>query len=162
MNLHIEPTTRAHLDDLFEVKNDPAVLAWIPGDYPLDRQRFDAHQVPQADAGPTVDQAGYTIIVDGEVAGQIGHFSRHGTDHEVGYFVGERWWGRGVATDALRRFVAELRGLGFSGPLYATHAVENEASARVLAKAGFDEAGEVPFTMPDGTVVLDKKWVLRG
>ena len=48
------------------------------------------------------------------------------------YWLGREYWGRGVATDALRRFLAEIK----ARPLYARAAADNRASLRVL-KSGF-------------------------
>jgi RimJ/RimL family protein N-acetyltransferase len=56
----------------------------------------------------------------------------------VGYWIGREFWGRGVASEALRQFVAEIE----ERPLYAYVAVTNVASARVLEKAGFIGANE--------------------
>jgi len=62
-----------------------------------------------------------------------------------GYWVGREYWGRGVATKALARFVEEVS----TRPLYAHVAVRNVGSIRVLDKvwlptrsrAGGDGAG---------------------
>jgi RimJ/RimL family protein N-acetyltransferase len=74
-----------------------------------------------------------TIEVDGRIAGNMLKFDSFGNP-EVGYWLGRRWWGRGVATIALRLFLAELR----ERPLYAVVAVDNVASLRVLEKCGFE------------------------
>jgi RimJ/RimL family protein N-acetyltransferase len=52
---------------------------------------------------------------------------------EVGYWVGRDFWGRGLATKALKIFleIEETR------PLYGVVAVHNIASQRVLEKCGF-------------------------
>ena len=47
-----------------------------------------------------------TIAVDGEVVGIITSFDRDG-DHEVTYWIGRVFWGRGIATAALRAFLSE-------------------------------------------------------
>ncbi|HEX3553087.1 MAG TPA: GNAT family N-acetyltransferase [Thermoanaerobaculia bacterium] len=57
---------------------------------------------------------------------------------EVGYWFGEAWWGRGFATEALRR----LTGYAFESFQYerleAWVFATNPASARVLEKAGYE------------------------
>ncbi|HEX9648398.1 MAG TPA: bifunctional GNAT family N-acetyltransferase/(deoxy)nucleoside triphosphate pyrophosphohydrolase [Alphaproteobacteria bacterium] len=61
---------------------------------------------------------------------------------ELGYWFDPAFWGRGLATEAVRRMVA----FGFDtlglGELRAATLVGNPASARVLAKAGLIEVAE--------------------
>jgi RimJ/RimL family protein N-acetyltransferase len=56
----------------------------------------------------------------------------------VGYWIGREHWGRGVATAALRLFLAQLP----ARPLHAHVAKHNLASMRVLEKCGFRAVGE--------------------
>jgi len=73
-----------------------------------------------------------TIVVDGQVAGSIASYRQDG-ERDVGYWLGQSFWGRGIATEALRQFLAvEQR-----RPLYAFVAIQNVASRRVLEKCGF-------------------------
>ena len=73
---------------------------------------------------------------DGEVvgivkAGVVGHRA------QVGYVVSKPFWGRGFATSAVRQLVASLEASPNIKRIWATCALENRASARVLEKAGF-------------------------
>ncbi len=56
---------------------------------------------------------------------------------EIGYWLGERYWGQGIATEALRQMSA----LAFSDPhckkLFAPVLAPNKASMRVLEKCGY-------------------------
>ena len=58
---------------------------------------------------------------------------------EVGYWLGRAHWGRGIASRAVGELVARLRADGppHAGPLHAIVAHGNDASMRVLEKAGF-------------------------
>lgn len=100
----------------------------------------------------------FAIDVDGELAGGIG-YTRH-TDverigAEVGYWLGRAFWGRGIATAALRLLTArafaadpELR------RLWAVPFVTNIASARVLEKAGYTREGTLrQSAIKDGRVL---------
>jgi RimJ/RimL family protein N-acetyltransferase len=78
-----------------------------------------------------------TILVGGQVAGNIASFEQDGR-REVGYWIGRTFWGKGVATSALAAFL----GLEPARPLYAHVARHNIASRRVLEKCGFTVAGE--------------------
>jgi len=54
-------------------------------------------------------------------------------EREVTYWIGRSYWGRGIATSALRAFLTIDR----SRPLHARVAHDNVASHRVLEKCGF-------------------------
>lgn len=72
------------------------------------------------------------VLVGEHVAGNIVGFA-HGGEPHVGYWIGREYWGRGVATAALRAFLRQVR----TRPLYARVAKHNLASIRVLEKCGF-------------------------
>ncbi|HEU4328698.1 MAG TPA: GNAT family N-acetyltransferase [Roseiflexaceae bacterium] len=101
---------------------------------PADRAAFDAHW-SKIMANPAVVQR--TIVVDGEVAGNISRFEQFG-EPELSYWLGREHWGRGVATAALAAFLRLLS----ERPLYARVVKDNIASRRVLEKCGFAICGE--------------------
>jgi RimJ/RimL family protein N-acetyltransferase len=72
------------------------------------------------------------IVVDDDVVGTIGSWGDPG-EREVTYWIGRSYWGKGIATEALRAFLAVER----SRPLHAHVAADNVASRRVLEKCGF-------------------------
>lgn len=86
----------------------------------------------------------FVIDLDGQAIGGIGLVP--GTDiercsAEVGYWIGPGYWGRGIATGALRRICDyAFRDLGFLR-LFAVPIAWNAASFRVLEKAGFQREG---------------------
>ena len=103
-----------------------------------DRASFDAHWEKNILGNP--DAIAQTILVDGEVAGNVGSWAQEGT-RLVGYWIGKEYWGKGIASQALTQFldVVETR------PLYAHVAKHNIASRRVLEKCGFKVAAEDKF-----------------
>lgn len=91
-----------------------------------------------------------TILLDGEVAGNVVSFDQFGERH-VGYWLGREFWGRGVATEALSQYLRHER----TRPLYARVARHNTASIRVLEKCGFALSGEDEgFSVAPGDEVL--------
>lgn len=88
--------------------------------------------------------ANFAIVVDDEVVGGIG--LEPGTDifrrsAEVGYWLGEPFWGRGLATEALRA-VTEYAFKTFDICRLEAGVFEwNPASARVLEKVGYTLEG---------------------
>ena len=118
-------------DDLpifYEDQTDPEANR-IGGFTPRNREAFMAHWTKIL-ADPTVITR--TVLLDGEVAGNVVSFDRLG-HREVGYWIGRDHWGKGIATQAL----AQLLKLIEERPLYAHAATSNPASVRVLEKCGF-------------------------
>ena len=77
-----------------------------------------------------------TIVVEGQVVGNIGSWTSDGK-REIGYWIDRAFWGRGIATEALSAFLR----LEETRPLYAGVAKHNAASIRVLQKCGFTLLG---------------------
>ena len=83
----------------------------------------------------------FAIVVDGEAVGGIGYHMNDDaqrSDAELGYWLNESYWGRGIATAAVRAMTASM----FTAHtklhrIYAAPFAWNAASARVLEKAGF-------------------------
>lgn len=133
------------LDVFFDHQADPKAteMAAFPA---RDKDQFAAHWAKiRADDTAVVR----TIVADGMVAGNIGSWQQNG-QRLLGYWVGRAHWGRGVATEALARFVDELS----TRPLYAHVAVHNVGSIRVLEKCGFrrDRVQEAKAPAPDDGV----------
>ena len=89
-------------------------------------------------------QTNFAIDVGSQAIGGLGYVPGHDVERysaEVGYWLAEECWGRGITTDALIVFAnyafAELRLLR----LFALPLAENTASIRVLEKAGFELEG---------------------
>ena len=85
----------------------------------------------------------FAIVVDGKAVGSIGIFLRTDVERisaELGYFIGEKYWNRGITTDAVKQMV----GYAFTNflhlrKIYATPFDFNIASQKVLQKAGFEQ-----------------------
>ncbi len=86
------------------------------------------------------------IVVDGEPAGAIGiEFGRGKSEGsgEIGYWLGEELWGRGIASEAVR-LVTEYAFETLSLERIEAAVLEsNQASIRVLEKAGFSVYGRL-------------------
>ena len=61
---------------------------------------------------------------------------------EVGYWVGQPYWGQGFATEATKAALAWAFATFEMDAIRARHFVGNEASAQVLKKCGFTYTGE--------------------
>jgi RimJ/RimL family protein N-acetyltransferase len=157
----VKVTLRAVEDDdlpiLFENQRDAeanAMAAFGALD-PHDRAAFDEHwQRIRA----MEDVVVRTIEADGEVAGSISRWRDPALDApEISYWLGRSFWGRGVATQAVRQFLERLP----DPRLYGRVANTNPAQ-RVLEKCGFVVARtdrDVPAT--DGRLVDEAVLVLE-
>ncbi|MFF7354558.1 MULTISPECIES: GNAT family N-acetyltransferase [Streptomyces] len=105
------------------------MAAFGPED-PYDREAFAAYWRRVRNCSHVLR----TVLADGEVAGNAAVYGMAG-EREVTYWIDRAYWGRGVATAALRQLLA----LVAERPLYARAAADNAASLRVLGKCGFRE-----------------------
>ena len=82
-----------------------------------------------------------TDLESGELMGCISLMDIDAGQAELGYWVGVPFWGRGVATSALRAVVDHAFGDMGLLRLHARVLVRNAASARVLLRLGFIHTG---------------------
>lgn len=121
----------ADLAIFFAQQQEPAgmQMAAFTAKDPSDRAAFDSHWAKiRADAGVTLQ----TIVFQGEVAGTILCHGWFG-EPEISYWLGEAFWGKGIATAALKQFLTQLT----VRPLFARVAHDNIGSLRVLQKCDF-------------------------
>ncbi|MEU6349476.1 GNAT family N-acetyltransferase [Streptomyces sp. NPDC047072] len=130
MQIALREVHDSDLPVFFRQMNDPEALrmaAFTPKD-PADRDAFDAHwkRIRATDA------VHRTVLADGDVVGSAAVYGEPG-EREVTYWIDRAYWGRGIATAALRALVTEVP----ERPLYARAAADNAGSLRVLQKCGF-------------------------
>lgn len=122
--------------------NDPRVAAGLRDSFPAPYTVDDALrfiEVVQEKSGPRTD---WFIEVDGEVAGVMGLFIGEDVyryNAEIGYWLGHRFWGRGLMTRAIQWTVAYAWRALTVDRVYAEVFSTNAASYRVLQKCGFTE-----------------------
>ncbi|MEW2619793.1 GNAT family N-acetyltransferase [Streptomyces sp. NPDC048106] len=133
MEIALRTVQDGDLPLFFRQMTDPVALrmaAFGPED-PTDRHAFE-NRLKRVRASSDVLR---TVLADGRVAGSAAVYGEPG-EREVTYWIDRVYWGRGVATAALRALLAEVP----ERPLYARAAADNTASLRVLAKCGFRES----------------------
>lgn len=90
---------------------------------------------------PVRGEVRFAVELEGRLIGGAGFYRRPSGAAELGFWLGTPWWGYGYATEAARAVIvhglANRRLPGFS----SAHFVDNAASARVLAKLGFESVG---------------------
>jgi len=131
--VQIRAVQESDLPIFFEQQRDPLAnrMAAFPA---RDQETFRAHWAKiMKDNGIILR----TILFEGQVAGNLVSFVLS-HEREVGYWLGQEFWGKGIATLALAEFLRQIE----ERPLYARVAKHNIASFRVLEKCGFKLQGE--------------------
>ena len=95
-------------------------------------QRWENIKARQARLDARIDQGIRSCALTRNEAG----------DAELGYWIAEKRWGRGYATEAARALLATAAGLGHRR-IVSGHFTDNPASGAVLAKLGFRRTGTV-------------------
>ncbi|MBD2753958.1 GNAT family N-acetyltransferase [Spirosoma validum] len=154
----LRPWRLSDADTLVEHANNWAI--WLNL-----RDRFP-HPYTQADADWWVKFASETtpttilaIAVDGEAVGTIGmeiHTDIERCSAEVGYWLSEQHWRKGIMTAALRAFTTYAFDQFDLTRLYAVPFVRNEASVRILEKVGYQREGLMRRSVIKDGVVLDQ------
>ena len=124
----LRPVLEADLPILFEQQLDRDSVAMA--DYPSkDRGEFMRHWEGILKNRTTVARV---IVHKNKIAGHILCWKEK-YEQRVGYWLGRKFWGRGITSAALAELVREVK----IRPLYAHVANHNAASKRVLEKCGF-------------------------
>jgi ribosomal-protein-alanine N-acetyltransferase len=100
----------------------------------------------------------FCIDVDGSLVGTIGlHRGEdvHRLTAEMGYWLGEEFWGKGIMSEVVPAFVDYCFEKFSLTRMSATTYVSNPASARVLEKAGFVLEGRLQKNVVKEGKVLD-------
>lgn len=130
---------KADAESLAEHANNVNVAQYLRDRFPhpytsKDARAFLRHAVAARD--PT----NLAIEVDGTAAGAIGYVPGRDVERfsaEIGYWLGEAFWGRGIVTEALalvtRHAFEHMNYLR----LFALPFTDNAGSIRVLEKAGY-------------------------
>lgn len=104
------------------------------------------------------DTFAFAIDVDGKVVGSIGAF-RQGNIHcrtaELGYYLAEEYWGKGIMTAAVRQLCEKLFAETDIIRIFAEPFSYNTGSRRVLEKAGFQLEGILKSNAVKNGKVLD-------
>ena len=105
----------------------------------------------------------FCVEVDGELAGSIGVTLRddvYRKTAEIGYFIGEEYWGKGVATEAIKQMVNYLQKKFDIVRIYAEVFEFNKASMKALEKNGFYlECVRKKAAFKNNMIVDDCVWV---
>lgn len=121
--------------------------AWIAS-HAVEREAGTAHRFVVEHDGRMIG----TCDVD-EIANSTG---------DLGYWLDEAEWGRGLATEAARAVMAFSFGELALTRLTSGHAADNPNSGRILTKLGFARAGQTRvWSKPRGVEIDQMKYELK-
>ncbi len=134
--IHLRPVVQSDIGTFYEhLQHPPAqqMAAFIHKD-PSDRAAHDAHWARLLASDDITSRSIELAEPDSDpvLVGHIISFTMEG-DREITYWIDHRQWGRGIATEALRRFLPIEK----TRPLYGRAAMDNGSSVRVMEKNGF-------------------------
>lgn len=83
------------------------------------------------------DERPYAITLDGQFAGVVGFTFRSGEPPELGYWLGEPYWGKGIMSEAVKGLLEAAFATRLFPRISARALSSNAGSLNVLRKAGF-------------------------
>jgi RimJ/RimL family protein N-acetyltransferase len=157
-DLKVRSWRKADLESLLRHANNPRIAANLRDQFPypytrraaIDYLEFVREQNPERSfaiefAGEAVGGLGFQIGID------IARISA-----EMGYWIGESYWGRGFATQAARATSEWAFDEYKLTRIFALVFSHNTASIRVLEKAGFEREGLLQRSAIKNGSVLDQ------
>ena len=143
MRCFVRPWRLADVDALVRHANNVDVAKQLRDRFPHPYSRANAMAFLKF-ATQDHDPANLAIEVHGEAVGGIGFVSGSDVERfsaEIGYWVGEAHWRRGIATEALVLVTEDVFRRRNLLRLFALPFADNVGSTRVLEKAGYVREG---------------------
>ncbi len=133
--VNLRPTKKSDLEFFFQFQLDEEAnhLAAFTLKNHTDKEAYVEKYTKHLN-DPTIHMQ--TILVDETIAGSIAKFEMEG-DAGVTYWLDRSFWGKGIATTALKKFLT----LENTRPIFGRVAFDNFGSQRALEKCGFAKIG---------------------
>ncbi|MEI6583104.1 MAG: GNAT family N-acetyltransferase [Chitinophagia bacterium] len=147
---------------LVEIANNSQVYKWLRDAFPVPYTYQDAVNWI-LHAGKHHPPESFAVVKNGVLTGSVGWVP--GTDIyrkscEIGYFIGEPYWGLGIATEAVYLLTQHISSLHAYNRIQAKIFMTNLSSARVLEKNGFTlEAVHQLAVFKNNQIMDEQVWV---
>lgn len=106
------------------------------------------------------DTFAFAITVDEKAIGSIGVYRQeniHRQTAELGYYIAEEYWGKGIMTEAIKQICQYVFQKSDIIRIYAEPFAYNIASCKALEKAGFQYEGTLRNNAVKNGKVIDMK-----
>jgi RimJ/RimL family protein N-acetyltransferase len=137
--LVLDPLALDDASDLFEARGDSEVMSfwdWPADSNPEITRAMIVQMLAEVDAGRAVywtirllDDRSFVGVCD---LGELGPSQ----SADLGFMLARRWWGLGLAREAIASVLEHARALGITS-VHARVADQNERSVRLLQRLGF-------------------------
>ncbi|MBS1795317.1 MAG: GNAT family N-acetyltransferase [Acidobacteria bacterium] len=156
MEFKLRPWRIEDLEDVARAADNPRIRANMSDEFPDSAEKWAKFLAAVVDNERILYRA---VEIDGRVGGAIGigpQTGVHRRNAELGYWLAEEFWGRGIITAAIREIVA----LGFAAfdidRIFARPFESNAGSHRALEKAGFRLEARFEKTIVKDGALLDE------
>ncbi len=131
--------TTTDVASLVEHANNRAIWLNLRDRFPHPYTRRDAVEFIRY-ARAMNPQTMFAIVVDDRAVGGVAFVPQQDVERvsaEIGYWIGEAYWGRGIVTEALAAVTAHAVNVHGLSRIFALPFAHNLASCRVLEKCGY-------------------------
>ena len=161
MNCQIRPWTLEDAADLAEALNNKNIQNNLRDGLPYPYTESDALDFIQAMLNSDKDATyAFAIVSDGKAVGSIGVFRQnniHRLTAEMGYYIAEPFWGKGLGTDAIKQVSQYIFKNTDIIRIFAEPFAYNTASCRILEKSGFFFEGTLRSNAIKNGQIIDMK-----
>ena len=158
-NIQLRSFKKSDLEDLVTHANNTNISKFMTNKFPHPYTKQDGMQFIKHATSTKGNHKIFAIVIDGEVCGGIGLHPQDDVfqyNAELGYWVGEKYWGHGIVTEAIKHMV----NYGFTNMkikrIFARPFSNNPGSKRVLEKAGLNHEATLKATVHKNGEVLDE------
>ena len=138
--LVLEPQTAAHAAEMYTLLADPALYRHEnepPPSVDWLRERFARLESRRSGDGREAWLNWVVRLRDGGALAGYVQATVRADGAAIAYVLGSAWWGRGLATEAVRAMIGELAAQHGVRTLHAVLKRSNEPSLRLLQRLGF-------------------------
>ena len=158
-NLVIKKPSEKHLNSLIKELNNWNISKWlieVPYPYSIDDAKYWVKKTKQ-------DQYSLNIYLKNKLIGGMSLSNqRENSKWELGYWIGEEYWGNGYAIEACENLISYFFSNTNNSIIYASHMKDNIKSKKIIIKLGFKlvSSGK-KFSISRNEMVEDLNYELR-
>ena len=158
-NLIIKKPSEKHLKSLIKELNNWNISKWlieVPYPYTVDDAKYWVKKTKQ-------DQYSLNIYLKNKLIGGVSLTNqRENSKWELGYWIGEEYWGNGYAIEACENLISYFFSNTNNSIIYASHMKDNIKSKKIIINLGFKLVGSgKKFSISRNEMVEDLNYELR-
>ncbi|PLX05945.1 MAG: N-acetyltransferase [Marinilabiliales bacterium] len=158
MNLQLREWKVEDAKEMSELANSRKISDFMSDSFPAPFSYNDAVNIIN-NASNDLKKSYFAIIVDDKIVGSIGYTIQsdiHKLNAEIGYWIGELFWGNAYATNALDLLIKKAFSETEVTRIFARPFSNNIASHKVLYKCGFKLEAKFKDAIIKNNQILDE------